>query len=62
MRLDGHNQELHPDEAQTLAGARTPIVIGAMLQVPEPPLRASRALSSPHQTLAAPTDVLQNSN
>ena len=35
MRLDGHNQELHPDEALTLADARTPVVLGATLQVPE---------------------------
>ena len=48
LRLDGHNQELHPDEALTLADARTPVVLGATLQVPELPLRAHAR--SPHPT------------
>ena len=48
MRLDRHNQELHPDEALTLADARTPVVLGATLQVPELPLRAHAR--SPHPT------------
>ena len=61
MRLDGHNQELDPDEALTLADARTPVVLGATLQVPELPLRAHARSLKPHQ-LAPPAGVLQKCN